>query len=54
MYYLMDMNHSDLFEELLAQFRAKHPTVVNSLTDRFSALVNSMVSAIMKKYDVNT
>lgn len=49
MYYLMEINRTELFEEVLAQFRAVHPTVGGSLTQSFSNLVNSMVSVIMKK-----
>jgi hypothetical protein len=49
MYYLMDINRTDLFEELLAQFRLVHPTVGGNLTQSFSALVNSMVRVMMKK-----
>ena len=32
MYYLMDINRTELFEELLAQFRVVHPTVGGNLT----------------------
>jgi hypothetical protein len=52
MYYLMDISRTDLFEELLAQFRLVHPTVGANLTERFSALVNSMVRVMMKRQDV--
>ena len=49
MYYLMEINRTELFEELLAQFRAVHPTVGGNLTQSFSHLVNTMVRVIMNK-----
>ena len=45
----MDISRTDLFEELLAQFRLVHPTVGGNLTERFSALVNNMVRVMMKR-----
>ena len=53
MYYLMINKQSDLFEELLEQFRLVHPTVLRSLTESFSTLVNTIVNVIMVNYDVN-
>jgi hypothetical protein len=45
----MDINLTDLFEELIAQFRLVHPAVGGNLTQSFSSLVNSMVSVMTKK-----
>ena len=52
MYYLMDINRTELFEELLTQFRAVHPTVGGNLAQSFSNLVNNMVRFILNKKDV--
>jgi hypothetical protein len=54
MYYLMDMNRTDLFEELLAQFRAVHPSVGGNLTQSFSNLVNGIAQVMTKKKDIGT
>jgi hypothetical protein len=52
MYYLIDFDRTELFEELLEQFRKAHPAVGNSLSQNFSPLINNIVSFIMNKNDV--
>ena len=49
MYYLMEINCTELFEELLAQFREFHPAVGGNLMQIFSYLFDSMPRVIMKK-----
>jgi hypothetical protein len=45
----MEINRTELFEELLAQFRAFYPVVGANLNESFSKMVNTMVVVIMNK-----
>jgi hypothetical protein len=45
----MEINRTELFEELLAQFRVFYPAVGANLNESFLNLVNTMVVFIMNK-----
>lgn len=49
MYYLMKINCTELFEELLAQFREVHPAAGGNLMQIISYIFDSMPHVIIKK-----